>query len=343
MDLGTGVLPRAPGSVWFLEQGKLVTRAPMCSRCALTGPYISYNGYIMAHDLTQKIWHSVLRRPFRSAMPIDQHPDGACEVVLLHGLGGTSDIWARVARDLDTERFHVMAFDLLGFGESPKPQWAGYTVDDHARAVISAITRNRRRRAPVILAGHSMGGLVAVRVAKLRPDLVSHLILSQMPLYAGLPHWQYNLRHHFYFWLYDYLIGLGPKLGHAGIRRNILRLTGITLSENTAIPFVRSLKRTIMEQTTLADMRGLHMPIDVIYGALDPLVIRSGRGTVFADMPALRTYTVADSHLVSVNAARVITAQVVRADGLRRTARGDGAYSFLRTPGATSWRPPATS
>ncbi|MEV0849398.1 alpha/beta hydrolase [Streptomyces sp. NPDC049954] len=105
------------------------------------------------------------RPPARAGLP---------PALFVHGLGGSSQNWSALmqslAGDLDAE-----ALDLPGFGESPPPDDGDYSITGQARTVVRLI--EARGRGPVHLAGNSMGGAVATRVAAARPDLVRTLTL----------------------------------------------------------------------------------------------------------------------------------------------------------------------
>lgn len=257
-----------------------------------------------------QLWHRLLKRPYRLAIPIDEG-SGSPAVILLHGIGSSARVWDKVAAGLKGSPYRVLAIDLLGFGRSPKPVWPYYTVDDHARAVIATMLRHDLKR-PVVLVGHSMGSLVAVRVARLRPDLVGHLILYQMPLYANLPEKRrYNLRRDMYFRLYNYIIAQPPSVSTTGLRQAILRKSGLELTPDTLVPFTRSLRYTIMQQTTLLDMQRLQMPMDIIYGSLDMVVIRGKPRDVFRNVAApLQMHTITGVHAISLRASRFIVKRI---------------------------------
>ena len=149
------------------------------------------------------LWHRRLGKAYILKRTIDQGKGQP--VVLLHGLGRTGADWQPVVEGLGYFPFRIVAFDLLGFGKSPKPAWLEYDIDDHARAVIASLEKQRLPQ-PAVLVGHSMGCLIAVRVARWRPDLVRHLVLYEMPLYEGLPRKRtYRLRLNFYFRLYKWI------------------------------------------------------------------------------------------------------------------------------------------
>ena len=259
-------------------------------------------------------WHRVLRRPYLLAAPIDETFGDHYSVVMLHGLGSIGAVWSDVASLLGDEGCRVMAFDLLGFGSSPKPDGPRYDVDDHARAVIRSMAKRKIRR-PVILVGHSMGCLIAVRVARLRPDLVKHLILYEMPIYEGLPASRdYSLRRDFYFWLYNRIILNPNMLLDSPVLSSMVKKVGMILSSDTLAPLVLSLRHTIMEQRTLEDMALVQAPMDVIYGALDLVVIRGNPTQVFARVPApLETHTKAHMHMLSRRASKFIATRIMAA------------------------------
>ncbi|QKW09001.1 alpha/beta hydrolase [Streptomyces sp. NA04227] len=107
----------------------------------------------------------------RSRPPAAQ---GLPTALFVHGLGGSSQNWSALMRELDGV-VDGEALDLPGFGDSPPPDDGNYSVTGHARAVIRYL--DSCGRAPVHLLGNSMGGAVVTRVAALRPDLVRTLTL----------------------------------------------------------------------------------------------------------------------------------------------------------------------
>jgi pimeloyl-ACP methyl ester carboxylesterase len=101
-------------------------------------------------------------------------------VVLLHGLCGSHRCWEPVAERLAAHH-HVIAPDLLGFGASPRPP-GGYGADTQATAVGECALR-AGLTAPAVVAGHSAGAVIALRLAVLRPDLVAGVVCFGPPFY----------------------------------------------------------------------------------------------------------------------------------------------------------------
>src|SRR3990170_21599 len=78
-------------------------------------------------------------------------------LLLLHGLAGSWRYWRRGLEGL-RERYTVYIPDLIGFGRSPKPR-GDYSIAMH----VEALTRLLERiDVEVVLAGHSMGSIVAL-------------------------------------------------------------------------------------------------------------------------------------------------------------------------------------
>jgi len=83
-------------------------------------------------------------------------------VLLLHGSPGTSKAWSKVAERL-ADRFRVIAPNLPGYGEtSAAPAGA---PPDNAYAARQVETLLAEVGTPRVLAGHSYGGVIALRVA----------------------------------------------------------------------------------------------------------------------------------------------------------------------------------
>lgn len=259
------------------------------------------------------LWHKTLHRPYQLYCRDDIGQGQA--VVLLHGIAASAETWQHVVTNLTTEPCRVVTFDLLGFGESPKPtfEWLHYNVDDHARAVIASLSKHSVPK-PIILVGHSMGCLIAVHIAKLRPDLVKQLILYEPPFFTGLPgSTVYQRQRNFYARTYRNLIKR-PPLGLGSFRflqKLIARMIGFELTKETWIPFERSMKSTILEQNAVAELHGLVMPTDIIYGKYDGLVINDKK-RYFFDVAAKNIVTseAPELHMISKRASQMMATRI---------------------------------
>jgi pimeloyl-ACP methyl ester carboxylesterase len=97
-----------------------------------------------------------------------------CALVLIHGLGDEADSWRHLIPLLSGEGYRVLAPDLPGFGRSA---YRDVNLRRHRDAVLDLLELCARPGRPAVLAGNSMGALVAEETAFTRPDLVKALIL----------------------------------------------------------------------------------------------------------------------------------------------------------------------
>ena len=94
-------------------------------------------------------------------------------VVLIHGQGGSWQWWLRVIPAI-SRRARVIAIDLAGFGGS-EPISSGDVFDEHVATVIGLL--DHLRLAATTIVGHSMGGLLSLKIASDHPDRVAGLML----------------------------------------------------------------------------------------------------------------------------------------------------------------------
>ena len=96
--------------------------------------------------------------------------------LLLHGKNFYGNSWAGVARDLAAAGWRVVVPDQVGFGKSSKPDVA-YSFDALA-ANTARLLDELKIPGPVVVIGHSTGGMLAVRFARTFPARVSRLALE---------------------------------------------------------------------------------------------------------------------------------------------------------------------
>jgi cis-3-alkyl-4-acyloxetan-2-one decarboxylase len=95
-------------------------------------------------------------------------------LVLVHGLGGTIENWRALAPAL-AARHRVLVPDLPGHGRSSALSEAR-NLDPLSHAALEIAEAEEVRGAVWI--GHSLGGVVALRAAVLRPDAVRGVVLA---------------------------------------------------------------------------------------------------------------------------------------------------------------------
>ena len=108
-------------------------------------------------------------------------------IVLVHGLAEHGGRYAHVGEELARRGHHVRATDLRGFGRSEGRRAWVRTWDEYLDDLVGDVEDARGLGVPVVIAGHSLGGLVATSYAlsdRPQPDL---LVLSAPSLDADLP------------------------------------------------------------------------------------------------------------------------------------------------------------
>ena len=100
-------------------------------------------------------------------------PRQGVPVVLIHGYGGMIEHWRAVSRPI-AARHSLFALDLYFFGQSEipaRPPDRRMWVEQVAELIATVCP------APVVVVGHSMGGMVAAQLAHDYPHLVRGLVL----------------------------------------------------------------------------------------------------------------------------------------------------------------------
>ncbi|MFF5304845.1 alpha/beta fold hydrolase [Streptomyces sp. NPDC013161] len=90
--------------------------------------------------------------------------------ILSHGYLMTADAWRFQARELSARGVRVIRYDQRAHGTS-EPGHAALTID-RLGADLAQIIDATTPRGPIVLAGHSMGGMAALTLAARHPDLI---------------------------------------------------------------------------------------------------------------------------------------------------------------------------
>jgi len=119
-------------------------------------------------------------------------PEGAAQrgtVIIVHGLGEHAGRYEHVARRLNAWGFAVRGYDHYGHGDSGGVRGA-LTVESRLIDDLGDVVESTRQRMspglPLVVFGHSMGGLVSACLVALGQVRVDGLVLSSPALDAGL-------------------------------------------------------------------------------------------------------------------------------------------------------------
>jgi pimeloyl-ACP methyl ester carboxylesterase len=96
-------------------------------------------------------------------------------VVLLHGKNFFGASWRDTLRALGQAGYRVVVPDQLGFGKSSKPA-LDYSFHLLATQTKQLLDKLGVQKAAIV--GHSMGGMLATRFARLFPEATTHLVLE---------------------------------------------------------------------------------------------------------------------------------------------------------------------
>lgn len=94
-------------------------------------------------------------------------------IIFLHGLGSYAPAWKKTIAGLSSSH-RCIAIDLPGYGRSSKGNYEG-SMQYYADIIHQFATKLGLQK--VTLAGHSMGGQIAILAAVAYPDMVNKLIL----------------------------------------------------------------------------------------------------------------------------------------------------------------------
>lgn len=205
-------------------------------------------------------------------------------LLLVHGIGSSSEDWALVAREL-TRAHRVYAPDLLGWGGSDKPRDGDYSIAAETELIRGFMDAIRLERADV--AGVSMGGWIALRLAALHPERVQRLVLidsagldfpTSLDERAFAPATMDQARH--LLWLQSDEL---PKLPDFVVRDFLRRAR----AESWVL---RASMRTMLTRRDAMDgkLQRVTMPVLLVWGTADRLVPPSVAARFHRELPQSR-------------------------------------------------------
>jgi len=103
-------------------------------------------------------------------------------VILVHGLAASLYDWEDLMPELALSNYHGYALDLLGHGDSPKPESRSYKMKWvlwHLEKWIESLDLSE----PPVLIGHSLGGYLVMRYTLRHLDNVRGIVLTS-PLFS---------------------------------------------------------------------------------------------------------------------------------------------------------------
>ncbi len=111
-------------------------------------------------------------------------------MLLVHGIGEHCGRYEHVGDAFAKAGVDVLAYDQRGFGESEGERGHIETFDEYLADVEPLIADRRELGVPVVLFGHSLGGLVCTAYLLGERPQPDYAVLSSPALAADLPAWQ---------------------------------------------------------------------------------------------------------------------------------------------------------
>jgi pimeloyl-ACP methyl ester carboxylesterase len=204
-------------------------------------------------------------------------------VVLVHGLGSRAEDWANLMPQLVRDHHRVYALDLPGYGRSDWPREATYSISELTGAVEAFM--DDRHLDKTDLAGWSMGGWIAMRVALDRPQRVRRLAIFDSAGTRFALNWEPSLFEPdtpAKLEALDDLLMPGKAPHVPGfIQRDIFRFVG---KHGWVV------KRNMDSMLTAKDLldgqvSALRMPMLIVWGKEDHLIPVSAGGEIHAEVP----------------------------------------------------------
>jgi pimeloyl-ACP methyl ester carboxylesterase len=265
-------------------------------------------------------------------------PPGAPVIVLTHGWGLDSTIWERAKAELST-RYRIVTWDLPGLGRSRQPKNGALTLDRLAADLATIVELSRN--GPVVLVGHSIGGMTIQTLARLRPDLfgatvagvillnTTHTNPLKTMIFSGLaqalrwPVIEPAMRMAIWLWpvawlgaWQSYLSGSAHLANRFGFGRYVTRgqLQHTTLLTTRNSPAVQAKGNLAMFRwDATAALSHLACPTLVIGGDLDIVTKPSASETIAAAAPLARLQVVEGvNHMGFLERAEVYNAAIAR-------------------------------
>lgn len=185
-------------------------------------------------------------------------------LVFLHGYLENSTMWNAFVPVL-SKKYRVITIDLLGHGQT-EPRGYVQSMEDNADIVHEVLSQLKIRKA--VLAGHSMGGYVALAFAELYPDYMKGLVLINSTSLADNDERKANR---------DRAIKAVKKDYTSFVRLSIANL----FSENN--------RERLSEEIENVKQEALKTPLQGIVASLEGMKIRKDREVIlhFAPYPIL--------------------------------------------------------
>jgi pimeloyl-ACP methyl ester carboxylesterase len=193
-------------------------------------------------------------------------------IVLLHGWGDSADTWRPLLAGLALTGRRAIAVDLPGFGHASA--LAPGAILPQLDAFAAALVLDWGRGEPVVVAGTSLGGAVALRLAEL-PDLPLAGVMPVSPAGLEMPGW-FDVAER------DPIIRRLLDIPLPVPRALVRSLVGDIRQPTPAHPLLPELA------TAPFDLASVACPVLLVWGTRDRMVPNTGARGVLGELPETR-------------------------------------------------------
>lgn len=202
----------------------------------------------------------------------DEGRGNACTIVLLHGFMQTLNVWSSLTLSY-MRTMRVITIDLPGHGYSAT--WSEvHTMDFMARAVKAVLDHAGVERC--VMAGHSMGGYVALAFAEQYPYMLRGLALLHshaMPDDADKRQYRDELCHQIHHnragFIVEFITNLFDESKRQALAQDIKELRDNCL-ENQEEGIIAAQRGMKVRTSRIRTLQALNVPILFFYGKNDP-------------------------------------------------------------------------
>ncbi len=227
--------------------------------------------------------------------------NGQNSLVLIHGWGFGRCIWNSFIPCLE-DRWRVTSIDLPGYGASGKLVFA-----DNDKTNINQIVKRIDPDIPEnsILLGWSLGGLIAMKLASVRKDIKSLVLIANSPCFLNKSDWQHGVEPVDFNQLTSLLSKDKTKtlqkfaglvaMGDKQPRQTINMLSECVGNNTPDLETLQTGLELLSKEDARHAMANQHCPTGMIFGENDVLVRRSTAEAVRAIRPDINTIEITES------------------------------------------------
>lgn len=265
--------------------------------------------------MIEKFLHKTLQLPYAlniEALRKVENPRAT--VFFIHGLASGIGMWSDFVDEVRGD-YDIFALDLLGHGESPRPEWEGsQALEVQARAIRKAIAKNRAKGKPIFLVGHSMGSLISAEIARRYPKMAKKIFLLSPPIYQK-DKYNRDIKEAALKLSYREILAnkkSARKFVNTVIDAGLVPVERFDTMEDFR-PVVRSLEEAIVNQNTFATLLTLETPTRILYGIFDPVVVASNIRLLGRRNKAITTKRFLASHDPTTEMIKTVSKEINKA------------------------------